>query len=399
MRGLSGSTSTGTSATTSSVDSSPYAGAESLSATEELVSQYASFLPAILLWHYAQAGSDADSQLVTVAAPQLKRSRAFAPSSLQFESAVLFVDVSGFTNLSTRLDVDALQRHINRYFTRLLDVVHAHGGDVLRFMGDAMLVTWALPLPPPAQESKFPEDGSQPAEQKGAGTTAAKLGDEPPNPAPLSPRSRKREAQLKRHQALLRAAVRAACACALELEEKCGEYEIAELPGTNLSLHAGLGVGRLTAFSVGSRRHAEFLVSGDPIRQIGLAESCAGRRETVLSQEAWALLKPDSARSADGGDVAEGAASVRGEPVGGNGCVRLLEIGPLETYTSPTTSPAVNLAESLLTSELLSLQSTQRAHRRVPVEAEASLRAHVHPVAADAIAARMLGQVRLETDT
>ena len=74
----------------------------------------------------------------------------WAPSAWQFESAVLFVDVSGFTNLCTRLDVDALQRHINRYFTRLLDVVHTHGGDVLRFMGDAMLVTWARPLPPPA---------------------------------------------------------------------------------------------------------------------------------------------------------------------------------------------------------------------------------------------------------
>ena len=43
-----------------------------------------------------------------------------------------------------RLDVDALQKHINGYFTLLLDILNAHGGDSLRFMGDALLVTWAF---------------------------------------------------------------------------------------------------------------------------------------------------------------------------------------------------------------------------------------------------------------
>ena len=59
---------------------------------------------------------------------------------------MLLLDISGFTNLATRLDVDALQKHINQYFTALLDITTAHGGDALRFMGDALLVTWALPL-------------------------------------------------------------------------------------------------------------------------------------------------------------------------------------------------------------------------------------------------------------
>ena len=119
-----------------------------LSDAEETVSKLAAFSPAILLAQLATppdpAGvspgpSPASGHSADATAP-------WAPSAWQFESAVLFVDVSGFTNLCTRLDVDALQRHINRYFTRLLDVVHTHGGDVLRFMGDAMLVTWALPL-------------------------------------------------------------------------------------------------------------------------------------------------------------------------------------------------------------------------------------------------------------
>ena len=361
-----------------------------LSDAEETVSKLAAFSPAILLAQLATppdpAGASAGAS--PASGHSADATAPWAPSAWQFESAVLFVDVSGFTNLCTRLDVDALQRHINRYFTRLLDVVHTHGGDVLRFMGDAMLVTWALPLPPPAPAlAPPPEAADAAADGAGAAEDDAPLTRTPGG----SPRTRKREAQLTRHLALLRAAVRAACACALELEEKCGEYEIAELPGTSLSLHCGLGVGRLTAFSVGHRRRAEFLVAGDPIRQIGLAEGCAGRRESVLSCEAWALVGPDASRGTDAGDLAEGA--VRGEPVGDDGCVRLLAMEPNQTTASTTTSPAVNLAEALLTSELLSLQSTRCAHRRVPVEAEPSLRAYVHAVMSEAIRSRVDGQI------
>ena len=54
------------------------------------------------------------------------------PHCSTFQTALLFVDISGFTNLSTRLEVDSLQRHINNYFTKLIDVIVEHGGDVLR---------------------------------------------------------------------------------------------------------------------------------------------------------------------------------------------------------------------------------------------------------------------------
>ena len=44
------------------------------------------------------------------------------PSAWSFDAALLFVDISGFTNLCTKLSVDALQVHINQYFTRLISV-------------------------------------------------------------------------------------------------------------------------------------------------------------------------------------------------------------------------------------------------------------------------------------
>ena len=58
------------------------------------------------------------------------------------KGALLFVDISGFTRLSTSLGIEALKRHINAIYSRAVDIVVKHGGDVLKFAGDAMLITW-----------------------------------------------------------------------------------------------------------------------------------------------------------------------------------------------------------------------------------------------------------------
>ena len=141
---------------------------DSLNSAEERLSQLASFSPAILLAQYSVVfgtgfGSDAQDVNVSEAddesgggsAPPGPEARSlWRPSTWQFESACLFVDISGFTDLATRLDVDTLQRHINRYFSQLLDVCVAHGGDALRFMGDAILVTWRCRFRHPATATR-----------------------------------------------------------------------------------------------------------------------------------------------------------------------------------------------------------------------------------------------------
>ena len=62
--------------------------------------------------------------------------------------AVLIVDVSGFTALTERLSrsgaagVEQLTRCVNTFFAAMLEVIFEHGGDVLRFVGDAMIVAF-----------------------------------------------------------------------------------------------------------------------------------------------------------------------------------------------------------------------------------------------------------------
>jgi adenylate cyclase len=54
-------------------------------------------------------------------------------------AVIWMCDMRGFTELSERLSAPALVTHINDYFGIMSDAVSEHGGEVLKFIGDAML--------------------------------------------------------------------------------------------------------------------------------------------------------------------------------------------------------------------------------------------------------------------
>ena len=73
------------------------------------------------------------------------------PLAEQLAGAVLVADVSGFTPLAESLarygprGAEMLTGILNDYFGRAMDVITAHGGDVVRFAGDAVLAAWYDP--------------------------------------------------------------------------------------------------------------------------------------------------------------------------------------------------------------------------------------------------------------
>ncbi len=72
-----------------------------------------------------------------------------AGSALQGERkqvTVLFVDVSGFTSLSERLDPEEVHRMMNRAFDLMLAEVHRYEGTVNQFLGDGIMALFGAPI-------------------------------------------------------------------------------------------------------------------------------------------------------------------------------------------------------------------------------------------------------------
>ena len=162
------------------------------------------------------------------------------PFAERFEAAVLFVDITGSTQLTDRFagrgpeGAELLSELLDQYFGRVTDVVEAHGGDVVQFAGDAVIAVWREP---------------------GIAAAATK-------------------------------AVR----CAMAVGRAFSGWRPANY---NDDLHHRLTitVGPLTAMKIGGedgRWH--YLVAGEPISRVAEISSSAAPDEVVASAEVWPLV-------------------------------------------------------------------------------------------------------------
>jgi class 3 adenylate cyclase len=165
-----------------------------------------------------------------------------AAAAFPLRGAVLLTDLVGFTPLAEqatrggRHGVEALQAVLGDYFSRLVSCVHAHGGEVVSFAGDASVALWR-------------EEGD------------------------------------------LEAAARAAAGCSLELG---GCLMGPSLPkGARLEQRVVLGVGPLWEIQVGGvEGRWESLVAGPVLDQVARLSHAGGPGVVVLSPEARGCLGP-----------------------------------------------------------------------------------------------------------
>ena len=59
---------------------------------------------------------------------------------------VLFCDVAGSTELGESTDPEALRAVLARYFERMKKIVERHGGSVEKFVGDAVMAVFGVPV-------------------------------------------------------------------------------------------------------------------------------------------------------------------------------------------------------------------------------------------------------------
>jgi predicted ATPase/class 3 adenylate cyclase len=158
-----------------------------------------------------------------------------------FDAAVLFADISGFTDLAERLGrkgqegTEELTSILNSQFQIMLGHVAEYGGDIIKMAGDALVVAW---------EYSGPEE--------------------------------------------MRTSVRMAAQCAQRIQQ-----DDTPLPeGVRLTVRIGIGVGEAHLYYVGGVDDRwEVLPLGEAFRQMGLAENHAKPGEVVVSGEAWSWLR------------------------------------------------------------------------------------------------------------
>jgi len=175
-----------------------------------------------------------------------------SPFASDFHGAFLFADISGFTRLTERLaekgpmGVEKLAGILNDYFGQLIDLVYEYGGDVVKFAGDAVIAAWPF-------------------------ESASGLADA------LS------EEEVQRRWMLH------AAECAFTIRERLLKYRAED---TTLYLKFSLGAGRVWESHIGGIFNRwEFVVVGNPMIEIGLANDMAKAGEIIAAPSAWELLK------------------------------------------------------------------------------------------------------------
>ena len=190
------------------------------------------------------------------------------PKAVERECALLFVDMSGFTKLSTMLDVESLSKVINSYFDMIVSEVLQYGGDILKFAGDAFFAEWKV------VNDTSPDHGK-------AKTPLSDLNASLVSMSPNDPDGWDTDQIPPLSMCVLNASK-----CAISIVEKFSDYNVTASGNTNdamLNVHCGIGMGHIVGLHVGDYKEdqeeegvelrREFLILGEPIDQVSCASS------------------------------------------------------------------------------------------------------------------------------
>lgn len=162
----------------------------------------------------------------------------------------LIVDVSGFTALTEKLEattdngVEQLGFYLNRYFERLVKMLNACGGDVIKFAGDALIVLW--------QPEFKVNDKTSSLDLKSMACRAAE--------------------------------------CALLIQEELHGAELAK--DVTFSVKVGISCETATIMHLGGLcNRVEYTACGQALLDAFECESYCQSGDTVVSSKAWELLR------------------------------------------------------------------------------------------------------------
>ena len=160
------------------------------------------------------------------------------------ELTVMFTDLANFTAMSERLTAEATVEVLTDYFNAMTTIIHAHGGTVDKFIGDAVMAFWGAPLDDPRHAEH---------------------------------------------------AVRAATAMQRAMDQLVGDLTRRGLP--SIAMRIGLNSGRAVVGNIGSESRFSYSVIGDAVNLAARLEGAnkAFGTGVLLSETTAQQLPPDIA--------------------------------------------------------------------------------------------------------
>lgn len=95
-----------------------------------------------LYWLRAMSQALLDTYVGRLAGPRVLKGEIRRGDGDTIRAVIVFADLRGFTALSNRLDGPLLLDVLNHYFDAVAAAVEAHGGEVLKFIGDGVLAVF-----------------------------------------------------------------------------------------------------------------------------------------------------------------------------------------------------------------------------------------------------------------
>ncbi|XP_012584365.1 PREDICTED: adenylate cyclase type 10 [Condylura cristata] len=163
------------------------------------------------------------------------------PSVDYFDGVLMFVDISGFTEMTEKFSTamymdrgaEQLVEILNHYISAIVEKVLIFGGDILKFAGDALLALW----------------------------------------------------KVERRQ--LKNFITVVIKCSLEIHGLFESQECQE--GLDVRVKIGLAAGHITMLVFGDKTRNFFLVIGQAVEDVRLAQNMAQMNDVILSPNCWQL--------------------------------------------------------------------------------------------------------------
>ena len=165
---------------------------------------------------------------------QEKKDDIMEPKELM--ATILFTDIVGFTRLSETMPAREINILLNRYFSRMTDVIFNHDGTLDKYIGDGMMAVFGAPM-------EKDDDAMR--------------------------------------------AVRAA----LEIKSSLAAMMKTAADSRKFDIRIGINTGRVVAGNMGSPKRMEYTVIGDPVNIASRLESIANPNQILIGEETCRRVK------------------------------------------------------------------------------------------------------------